>query len=169
MRILVTGGTGLLGHWIVKMLSERGFNVIATYHRKNPRLNRMNVMWTKLDLEKPEEILEVVRRTKPEAIIHTAAYTDVDGCEANKEKAYKVNVLGTRGLAKLCLKLNLRFIYISTDYVFDGSKGMYFESDIPNPVNFYGLTKLLGEESVASACRNYVIAVSYTHLTLPTN
>jgi hypothetical protein len=80
----------------------------------------------------------------------TVKHRDVDGCEVNKEKAYRVNYLATVVLAKASTSAEF-FVYISTDYVFDGSRGMYRESDVPAPVNYYGLSKLLGEVAVTSA------------------
>ncbi|RLI83251.1 MAG: hypothetical protein DRP01_09205 [Archaeoglobales archaeon] len=84
----------------------------------------------------------------PEVIIHCAAYTDVDGCEVNKEYAWRINVEGTRAIAKVCQVRRIFMIYISTDYVSDGEKGLYEEDDVPSPINYYGLTKLIGKEVV---------------------
>jgi dTDP-4-dehydrorhamnose reductase len=154
MRVLVTGGTGLLGYWVARTFMERGFSVYATYHEKIPP--KLEVNWVKLDLEDLESITKIVEEVKPSIIIHTAAYTDVDGCEINKEKAYKVNYLATAALAKVSKDVDL-FVYISTDYVFDGSKGMYKEGDVPLPVNYYGLSKLLGEVAVSTILSNSVI------------
>jgi dTDP-4-dehydrorhamnose reductase len=154
MRVLVTGGTGLLGYWVARIFMERGFSVYATYHEKIPP--KLKVNWVKLDLEDLESITKIVEEVKPSIIIHTAAYTDVDGCEINKEKAYKVNYLATAALAKVSKDVDL-FVYISTDYVFDGSKGMYKEEDVPLPVNYYGLSKLLGEVAVSTILSNSVI------------
>ena len=88
MRILVTGGTGLLGYWVTRLLMERGFKVYATYHEKAPP--DLEVEWVRLDLEDLESITKIVEEVKPSIIIHTATYTDVDGCEINKEKLTKL-------------------------------------------------------------------------------
>lgn len=154
MRILVTGGTGLLGYWVTRLLMERGFKVYATYHEKAPP--DLEVVWVRLDLEDPESIARVVEGVKPGIVVHTAAYTDVDGCEVNRERAYRVNYLATAALAKASKGAEL-FIYISTDYVFDGSRGMYGEGDVPAPLNYYGLSKLLGEVAVAATLSNSAI------------
>ncbi len=147
MRVLVTGGTGLLGYWVVRALKSRGFDVYASYHERPPA--QVGVGRFRLDLENLNSIADVVRGIKPDVVVHTAAYTDVDGCEVNKEKAYRVNYLATKALVKACWDAEL-FMYISTDYVFDGARGMYREDDTPAPVNYYGLTKLLGEVVVGS-------------------
>jgi dTDP-4-dehydrorhamnose reductase len=98
MRVLVTGGTGLLGYWVARLLMERSFKVYATYHEKAPP--DLEVSWVRLDLEDLDSIARVVEDAKPSIVIHTAAYTDVDGCEVNREKAYRVNYLATAALAK---------------------------------------------------------------------
>jgi len=151
LKVLVTGGTGLLGYWITKILISRGFTVYATYHEKVPP--QIDVKWVRLDLEDLDSIASFISEVKPDIVIHTAAYTDVDGCEVNREKAYRVNYLATKALAKLSKNAEL-FIYISTDYVFDGVRGMYRERDVPAPINYYGLTKLLGEVAVESIINN---------------
>jgi len=145
MKVLVTGGTGLLGYWIVYTLNSKGFEVYATYHEKSPL--QLDAKWIKLDLEDCENIASSIRAIKPDIIIHTAAYTDVDGCEIDKARAFRINYLGTSSLAEISKDVEL-FVYISTDYVFDGGKGLYNEEDVPTPINYYGLTKLLGEMAV---------------------
>jgi len=154
VRVLVTGGTGLLGYWVTRLFMERGFKVYATYHEKAPP--GLEVSWVRLDLEDLDSIARVVEDAKPSIVIHTAAYTDVDGCEVNREKAYRVNYLATAALAKASKDTDL-FISISTDYVFDGSRGMYRESDVPAPLNYYGLSKLLGEVAVTAILRNSAV------------
>lgn len=92
-----------------------------------------------------DDVIEEIESHNPSAIIHTAAYTSVDGAEENPERARQVNVEGTRHIAKAAERTNAHLVYISTDYVFDGVKGNYSESDKTNPVNVYGATKLEGE------------------------
>mgnify|MGYP001773050722 CR=1 FL=1 len=149
MRVLVTGGTGLLGYNLVKVLSPLGYDVYATHHGHEPPQVE-GVKWFKLNLEEPGTVVDVLNTLKPNIIIHTAAYTDVDGCEVYKERAFTVNYIATRAIARQAAKHNIFLVYISTDYVFDGEKGLYKENDTPNPVNYYGLTKLLGEVAVTS-------------------
>jgi dTDP-4-dehydrorhamnose reductase len=162
MRVLVTGGTGLLGWWVARVLAERGFHVTATYHVKKPS-GIEGVSWLRMDLEDARSIGEVIRSVAPDVIVHTAAYTDVDGCEVNRSKAYRVNYLGTMMVAKLCKELGCFMVYVSTDYVFDGERGLYSEEDVPSPVNYYGLSKLLGEvavESLLGASSSLILRVS---------
>ena len=90
-------------------------------------------------------------------MVHTAAETNVDRCEVNREHAWKVNVKGTRNIAEVCNGISAKVVYVSTDYVFDGGKGSYTEDDESNPVNYYGLTKLEGERCVTEICADHVI------------
>lgn len=148
MRLLVTGGSGLLGFKIVLKALEKSWNVITTYYRheiplENPRLKKV-----KIDISNTIFLEDLILKTQPEVIIHCAAYTDVDGCELNKEYAWKVNVEATRSIVLAGRVVRAYMIYVSTDYIFDGEKGMYKEEDIPNPLSFYGLTKLVAEQLV---------------------
>ncbi len=149
MKVLVTGGTGLLGWWIVREFLKRGYKVYATYHTREP-VGLNDAMWVRLDLEDFDKVIQVLKDLRPDIVVHSAAYTDVDGCELHKDKAYRVNYLATKAIAQACNDINAYMIYISTDYVFDGEKGMYKEDDVPNPINFYGLSKLMGEIAVES-------------------
>ncbi|MEM0326696.1 MAG: dTDP-4-dehydrorhamnose reductase [Desulfurococcaceae archaeon] len=150
MKVLLTGATGLLGYSVVNHLVKMGFEVIATYHRSRSLLDLNHVTWIEVNLENGQKTVELVRSTKPDVIIHAAAYTDVDGCESDKDKAFRINYQATKAIAQIASKTKTYLVYVSTDYVFDGEKGMYKENDIPYPVNYYGLTKLLGEIVVQS-------------------
>ncbi len=143
--ILLTGGTGCLGRALRPLL---GSDLWAPTRAE-------------LDLERVSEIEPKVLERAPEAIVHLAAWTDVDGCEREPERARRVNWLATKALASAAVKLNALFLYISTDYVFDGVKGEYREHDEPNPVQVYGLTKLWGEREALRVPRSYAIRVSW--------
>ncbi len=110
------------------------------------------------DITSRESLEQVIEKTSPEWVIHTAAWTDVDGCESNTEKAYVVNAQGTENVAQVCRQNNIGLVYISTDYVFDGERDTpYTEKDTPNPINSYGKTKLIGEQAVQSDLDRYFI------------
>ena len=111
-----------------------------------------------MDLFDPDKIGREVERLKPDAILHTAALTDVDKCETEKEAASRVNHRATKVLSESAKRVGAFFLYVSTDAVFDGKKGMYRETDQPRPINHYGETKLLGEESVKASGVEYCIA-----------
>ena len=102
-------------------------------------------------------MLNAIIRCKPDVIVHAAALTDVDKCEQNKDLALKVNYHGTLNIVKACEPIKPFFIYISADCVFDGKKGMYSEDDEPNPINFYGYSKLMEEKAVTTSNLEYCI------------
>ena len=150
-KLLVTGASGLLGHKIVGIV-KNDYAVIPLHNTRSLHPNSL-----KLDITNLSETHTLFNKLKPHAVIHTASETNVDKCETQKEHAWKVNVEGTRNIALSCDKTNAKLVYISTDYVFDGKKGNYAEQDQPNPVNYYGLTKLEGEKQVIQHCKNYAI------------
>jgi len=150
-RLLVTGSSGLLGHIIVNLV-KNDYMVVPLYNTKPLHSNAL-----KLDITNLTEVSNLFYKLKPSAVIHTASETNVDKCETEKEHAWKTNVEGTRNIALACGKVGAKLVYISTDYVFDGEKGNYTEQDIPNPINYYGVTKLEGENQVIQNCKNYAI------------
>ena len=142
VSVLVTGASSLPGFRTAELLSLRGFKVLAGFHSRKENLNCEPLM---LDVRDVNALSKIFERYKPRIVIHAAAYGDVDGCEKDREKAWEVNVIGSINVMKLAAKYSEYVIYISTDYVFDGERGGYSEDDPPNPVNYYGLTKLCGE------------------------
>ena len=150
-RLLVTGANGLLGNRIVALAKNR-YTVIPT-HRTKPLISNS----LKLDITNAAEASNLFGKLKPDVVVHTASETNVDRCETENEHAWKINVDGTRNMAVACSQVGAKLVYISTDYVFDGEKGLYKEGDKPNPVNYYGLTKLEGEKQVIEYCKNYAI------------
>jgi dTDP-4-dehydrorhamnose reductase len=151
MKIFITGGSGLLGSKIAEIALEKyGHEVYTGYCHNKPEFGEP----VKFDLAKD---LDIIHTVKPEVIIHTAALTNVDECESNKELAYKINVKGTKRVAEIANELEAFLVYVSTDYVFSGYKGMYKEEDEANPIDYYGYTKLLGEKSCECIARPCVI------------
>ncbi len=139
-RVLVTGANGFLGTKVVNVLKEH-FEVIPTDVTGDFKANITNF----------QEVLDLFERTKPDIIVHTAAMTNVDGCEIEKTKAYQANVVGTKNIVECCEKFSSWVVYISTDFVFDGVKGSYKEGDEKNPVSYYGMTKAIGEDIIISS------------------
>ena len=154
MRLLITGASGLLGSKIAEIALNRGYEVYSAYNQHHPP-HGIPVNLDLLDRESCEKVLETV---KPEVVIHSAALTNVDICEKEKDFAWKINVRGTETIARLCKRLNCFMILISTDYIFDGEKGLYSEEDEPNPINYYGYTKLMAERAVKRLLKDYCIA-----------
>lgn len=146
MRILVTGANGMLGQDLCPILEDNGYEVIETDKDT-------------LDITNHKQVKSVLEQNKPEVVIHCAAYTNVDKAEEDLKTAELINVTGTENIAETCGKLGITLVYISTDYVFDGTKNSpYRPDDRTNPVNNYGMTKYEGEEAVRSLCEKYYIA-----------
>lgn len=140
MRVLITGAAGQLGHDVVTAFetSPAGHEVIAAGREQLDVVDRGNVLGS-------------IWSTRPDAIVHTAAWTAVDACEEDAEKAFAVNSLGTRNVAEAAAQVGAHLCYISTDYVFDGTKdGAYHEWDEPRPRSVYGCSKLGGEREVVA-------------------
>jgi dTDP-4-dehydrorhamnose reductase len=142
-KLLVLGASGLAGYKIAKKASTT-FDVYGTYNVRPVTLQ--NCQTFKLDLTDNNQVNENLSRINPDVIINTTALHNVDFCEENKDMATAVNTAAIKNLLDYTKKGGSRLIHISTDYVFDGnSKKAYSESDLPNPVSFYGLSKLEGE------------------------
>jgi len=145
MRILVTGVSSSPGYKIALELSKK-HEVVGIY-RSNP-VHIDGVMTLQRDLSVDPE--GVIRDLRPDAVVHVASIGNVDYCEENQAECYRVNVESARRIVSESYRIGSNILYISTDYVFDGSRGLYSEEDLPRPINYYGLTKLLAEEIVRS-------------------
>ncbi len=157
MRVLITGANGMLGIDLGAQLEAAGHDVIRTDvgAREGMRVKS----WEPMDITDTASVAKTVLQHQPDAIIHGAAYTDVDGCERNPDLAYRVNALGTWNLAAVCGAHQITLAYVSTDFVFDGTKTTpYTEFDAPHPLGHYGASKLAGERYVAQLCRKHFIA-----------
>jgi len=158
MKFLVTGSAGLVGQNVVRDLVQQNHEVYSIYHDDKP----MNGTPIRLDLIDMEKIKQIMQKIKPDVVIHLAAMTNVDHCETEKELAHTINAKSTETLAKEAAKINSFFVYVSTDYVFDGKDGMRNENDTPNPLGYYGKTKLEGEMSLNNLASNWAIARTST-------
>jgi len=158
MKFLVTGSAGLIGSQIVKDLVQKNHTTYSCYHDKKP----LQGIPTHLDLSDENQIIEILQEIKPDRIIHLAAMTGVDLCEAEKELATLINTKATEILAKQAAKQKIFFLYVSTDYVFDGINGMKKEDDPSNPLGFYGKSKLEGELVLNKLASSWCIARTST-------
>jgi dTDP-4-dehydrorhamnose reductase len=148
MKLLVTGASGLVGRAMVQHCKQEACDVIGLDH-------------TDLDITDNEQIDSVFDREMPDAVINCAAWTDVDGCEFDFERARRANALGPELLAHSCRRVAALLITISTDYVFDGEKrGFYDQRDQPNPQSLYGQSKLEGERRAQQAWARTIIVRS---------
>lgn len=150
MKIALTGAEGMLGHDIRKAFSDT--EITCFTHNS-------------LDISVLDSTVKRIRDVKPDFLIHSAAFTDVDRCESEPERAYLVNGIGTRNVTMACEEIKCPVMYISTDYVFDGSKkGPYDEWDRTNPINIYGVSKLMGERFVSMLTnRFYIVRTSWLY------
>ncbi len=145
MKILVTGAKGMLGRDLCPMLEDNDFDVIETDIEN-------------LDITNELQVNSVLKKECPDFVIHCAAYTNVDKAEDEKDLAEKINSTATEYIAKATKKIGSTLIYISTDYVFDGTKNSpYMPDDEPNPINEYGKSKLNGEKAIKKICDKYYI------------
>ncbi len=140
MRALVTGAGGQLGSDLHRVLAEAGDDVVAADR-------------SRLDVTSRDQVLGVVLALRPEVVFHCAAWTDVDGCESDPERALLVNALASRHVAEACRLAGSHLVVVSTDYVFAGTASRpYVEWDDPDPRSAYGRSKLAGEREVAAGC-----------------
>lgn len=153
LRILITGASGLYGSKMAQ-IGLRDYEVYSGYSRDHPIYGTA----VQFDIQSKNQVEYAIKKVNPEVVVHAAALTDVDACEINKELAWKINVEGTRNVAEASKVCHAFLIYISTDYVFNGEKGSYTETDIPAPINYYGFTKQKAEELVQNLMDKYCIA-----------
>ncbi|MGB5243568.1 MAG: SDR family oxidoreductase [Lutimonas sp.] len=156
-RILVTGSNGLLGQNLVKFLVEHKFEVFAISRGENRLSNEKGYSYSDINLEEFEKTRSFICDVEPHVIIHTAAMTNVDRCELEKEACYYANVEVVKNIVDCCETLDIQLIHLSTDFIFDGKKGYYKESDQANPVNYYGWSKLRSEELILESNIKYTI------------
>lgn len=143
-KIVVTGGGGQLG---------------TSFSKENPNKYEIIILPRQnLDITSKESVYSTIKEIKPVIVINCAAYTNVDGCEEEKEKAFEVNYKGVLNLVEICEDVKAKLVQISTDYVFDGRKSSaYLESDVPNPISIYGTSKLAGEVSAEFGSGNNLV------------
>ena len=153
LRLLVTGGSGFLGHWIVA-LARTDWDVTASY--LSTRVQDAGVNWQRLDVRERPAVFGLVEKTRPGVVIHTAALNPGRG------DAYDgVNQIGTRNVAEAAQAVGARLIHLSTDVLFDGQKGDYVEEDPPSPITPYGRSKALAEAEIrASGARSIIVRTS---------
>jgi len=150
--ILVTGSNGLLGQKITSaVLSGKQVNLVATSKGINRFKSTQGYEYAEMDILDPVNVRKVVEHYKPDAIIHTAALTNVDKCETEKELAYQLNVEAVKTLVTICEEYNIQLVHLSTDFIFDGMAGPYDELAEPNPLSYYGQTKLEAEEIIKNS------------------
>ncbi|MNS78566.1 dTDP-4-dehydrorhamnose reductase [compost metagenome] len=153
MRVFVTGAQGMLGQDLVPVLKAAGDTVIQSGMQPSEDPNFVH-----LDITDLEATKQAITSARPDVVINCAAYTNVDGAEADPDSAYRVNALGTWNLALACQEVGAAMLLVSTDYVFDGKKGSaYDEYDAPNPQSVYGRSKYAGEQHLQQVLKRFYI------------
>lgn len=150
-RVLVCGSNGLLGQKLAWLFDgESEYEILHTSHQRSFVQNDVLVDYSQLDISVRSDVKSLVGSFRPDVVINAAAMTNVDACESDREHAWKVNVTAVENLVEVCRRIDAKLIHVSTDYVFDGKTGGYSETDRVNPVNYYGKTKLAGENVILS-------------------
>ena len=158
-KVLITGSNGLLGQKLIyQLVGYPSYQVFATSRGENRTLLRKRYEYIPLDITDKEEIDETFNEIKPDIVINTAAMTNVDACEDQKEECWKLNVDAVEYLVNACEKHEAHLIHVSTDFIFDGEDGPYDEEAKANPVSYYGESKLAAEEIVKAASCKWSIA-----------
>jgi dTDP-4-dehydrorhamnose reductase len=157
-KILITGSNGLLGQKLIThFIQNENFDVVGISRGQNRLLNISNFTYIDADISKKDLLKKLLKQIKPDIIINCVAMTNVDACEENKTECDAINIDAVKVLSKYCVGSKAKLIQLSTDFVFDGRDGYYFEDDIPNPINYYGLSKLKSEKIVSNSLKDFVI------------
>lgn len=156
--VMIIGANGLLGQKLVEFLARGTTNRLVLAGRSpSPGTTTSDTVYVELDIGRKQDVRDAVALHKPNVIINTAAMTGVDACETDREQAWKVNVTGVENIVEAARRENTRVVHLSTDYVFDGKEGPYAEEDRPEPINYYGRTKLASENHLRSSDIPFVI------------
>jgi dTDP-4-dehydrorhamnose reductase len=156
MKILVTGSNGLLGQKLTALIGQdNSIQLIAT--ARGESVIPVKGEYYSMDVTEPTAIESVMSKTRPDVVIHTAAMTNVDHCETQREACWKANVTAVEDVVRVCEKYNAHLIHVSTDFIFDGSRGPLDENEKPAPVNYYGESKLAAEQAVQKSKLKWAI------------
>ena len=160
MKVFVTGVGGQLGYDVMNELAARGYECYGSDVLPKEKIT-LPYNYIQLDITKQEDVEKVIGQLAPDAVVHCAAWTAVDAAEEeeNKPKVIAINAMGTQYIAKACKKIDCKLVYISTDYVFNGEGNEPWQADciVYDPINVYGMSKLLGEKAVAEILSKYFI------------
>lgn len=158
-KILITGSNGLLGQKLVTLLKVMpDVELVATAKGENRIHDKNGYHFYQMDITNETEVLKVISATKPNVIIHTAAMTNVDQCESEKELCWEMNVNAVKYLVNACQSADCMLVHLSTDFIFDGEAGPYDENAKPKPISYYGESKLAAEEVILNSKIRWAIA-----------
>lgn len=158
-KILITGTNGLLGQKLVELLMQKGdYQIIATARGTNRLPLSGGYQYHSLDVTDRTQVHQLVKEARPDYIIHTAAMTNVDQCETEREACWQLNVDAVQYLAEACAETNAFLLHLSTDFIFDGTAGPYDEEAAANPLSYYGESKLAAEQVLFASSIRWAIA-----------
>lgn len=158
-KILITGSNGLLGQKLVELLrTKEDIEIVATARGENRLPFSDGYEYRAMDITDRQQVIETIEQVKPTVVINTAAMTNVDQCEFEKDNCWKQNVNAVEYLVEACQKTGSFLLHVSTDFIFDGKNGPYAEDAEANPISFYGWSKLAGEMAVRSSNIRWAIA-----------
>ncbi|UXD22499.1 hypothetical protein IPA_05550 [Ignicoccus pacificus DSM 13166] len=147
MKLLVLGGAGVTGKRVVEIALNKGMEVYATYRHTPPPKSLRDANWLKADVDEIDTIRKLLNELKPEAVIDMHAYNKVDDCEdVGREDCWRTNAMSPGLWARECSKKGIKYVWVSTDFVFDGENPPYAEGDVPRPLSQYAVSKLVGEQ-----------------------
>lgn len=155
-KVLFIGAKGLLGSNFIDRYSKEN-SIHGTYFKNKNVKKIKNLKSSFLDIRNKKNVFELIKNSQAGTVIHASAIGDVDFCEKNKRIAHQTNVSGTKNVADACNKYQKKIIFLSSNAIYDGKKSSLSEKSKPNPINFYGSTKLKGEKYVSSVCGMYMI------------
>ena len=159
MKVLITGSNGLLGQKLIELYKGNdGISLIATARGENRFPIKDGYTFDLLDITNEFEVKEVIAKHKPDVVINTAAMTNVDACELEKEQCDLLNVKAVGFLVNACNQNDVHLVHLSTDFIFDGTHGPIDENEVPNPLSYYGYSKLQAEQLVMARCNSWAIA-----------
>jgi dTDP-4-dehydrorhamnose reductase len=157
MKILITGANGLLGQKLVSLFVSKNETDELIVTARSPLVFPYKGTYEKLDVTNREDILAVFEKHQPEVVIHTAAMTQVDDCEIQREACWLQNATAVQYLTEACEWYQTHLVHVSTDFIFDGSTGPLAEDAIPNPINYYGLSKWEAEKIIQASTLSWTI------------
>lgn len=157
-RVLVCGSNGLLGQRLAMLFDgDTDYEVLHTSRHRSFVPGMPQIDYTQLDISNKSDVKSLVTSYRPDIVVNAAAMTNVDECEIHRELAWRHNVTAVENLADVCRRIDAKLVHLSTDYVFDGLSGRYAEENRTHPVNYYGKTKLAGENAIRSSGIDHVI------------
>lgn len=162
MKLLITGGFGLIGSRLLEKWTDNYDIVVLDRENQAAKFNKISYLQT--DITQEDQVKAAFKRFKPEAVIHLAAYTNVEKAEQERDEAWELNVTATHYLAEAASEVGAHFIYLSTGFVFEGKEESSSEEDNPKPINYYGLTKMEGERTIMKVENgNAIIRINFPY------